>query len=95
LFFRQSFLRRKAFANFSPALERSDYAGDMGLANPSTPKVLANAFGVMNRDAAAFAGYKPWAALANTFGVIASVHFGGADFGCGSAALCLRFSASS
>jgi hypothetical protein len=42
----------KAFANFSPALERSDYAGEAVRFDSITPKVLANAFGVINQNVA-------------------------------------------
>jgi hypothetical protein len=37
----------KAFANFSPVLKRSDYTGKPRVMLRITPKVLANAFGVM------------------------------------------------
>jgi hypothetical protein len=39
----------KALANFSPVLERSDYAGKRVRIDLITPKVLANAFGVLNQ----------------------------------------------
>jgi hypothetical protein len=47
--FLRTFFTPKAFANFSPALERSDYAGEWMHFDLTTPKVLANAFGVMKQ----------------------------------------------
>jgi hypothetical protein len=47
-FFCESFTP-KAFANFSPVLERSDYNGKRPRVDFITPKVLANALGVMTK----------------------------------------------
>jgi hypothetical protein len=80
----------EAFANFSPALERSDYAGKLWCFDLNTPKVLANAFGVIKHPRCCFQGRNPGLELANTFGVVAShLELANQPLGCDSAALSL------
>jgi hypothetical protein len=64
----------KAFAKFQPSVGAKRLRWEIGaMRSEFTPKVLANALGVMKQSFRAPQGRNPGLKLANTFGVISTL----------------------